>query len=249
MKCDEVLTLLGPLVDDELPTDTTAIVMQHIASCLNCQQEWDAHLFLNQQFQQLDDSIVVPERGLANIDKRINAMNASPDSRLKMIAAAAIVAIGLLCFPFFQRLQEPRSTVFEQALRAYPGNPVLARSSEPIDIQLAKLSQHVKFKPRAINLPGWSLASADVVHLPGHTCLLRLVYEADGPSQRTIAVYQSCQGQLRPRGLGERMVAGRHVRCGQINGLAVVHWSDAERDQLFVSSLSEQDLMSVALHV
>ena len=244
MKCDEVLTLLGPLVDDELPTDTTAIVMQHIASCFNCQQEWDAHLALNKQFQQLDDSITVPPRGLTNIDRRINAMNACRDSRVKMFAAAAIVATGLICLPFFQRQSEPQPTVFEQVLQSYPRKPVLKRSSESIDSQLAKLSHHVKFKPSAVDLPGWSLASADVVHLPGHTCLLRLVFTADGPGQRTIAVYQSCQGQLRPRGLEERSVAGRNVRCGQINGLAVVHWSDAERDQLFVSSLSEQDLMS-----
>lgn len=247
MKCDEVLTFLGPLVDDELPTDTTAIVMQHIASCLTCQQEWDAHLLLSKQFQQLDDSIAVPGHGLANIDRRISSLNASSHSRLRIMAAAVAMAIGLLCFSFLgPHPFTPGSTVFEQALKTYPAKTVLARSTEPIDKQLEKLSHHVKFKPSAIDLPGWSLASADVVHLPGHTCLLRLVYKA-GPGQ--IAVYQSCQGQLKPHGLDERIVAGRRLRCGQINGLAVIHWSDADRDQLFVSSLSEQDLITIALRV
>lgn len=249
MKCDEVLTFLGPLVDDELPTDTTAIVMQHIAYCLKCQQEWDAHLLLTKQFQQLDDSIAVPADALANIDKRINSLNASSHSRLKIIAAAVAMVIGLLCLPFLRPHPEPRSTVFEQALKTYPAKTALAQSTEPIKRQLEKLSHHVKFKPNAIDLPGWSLASADVVHLPGHTCLLRLVYKADGPGQKTIAVYQSCQGQLKPNGLDERIVAGRHLRCGQVNGLAVIHWSDPDRDQLFVSSLSEQDLITIALRV
>ena len=249
MKCDEVLTFLGPLVDDELPTDTTAIVMQHIASCLTCQQEWDAHLLLSKQFQQLDDSIAVPGHGLANIDRRIGSLNASSHSRLKIMAAAVAMAIGLLYVSFISPHPEPRSTVFEQALKTYPAKTVLTRSTESIEEQLEKLSHHVKFKPSAIDLPGWSLAAADVVHLPGHTCLLRLVYKADGPGQRTIAVYQSCQGQLKPYGLNERIVAGRHLRCGQVNGLAVIHWSDADRDQLFVSSLSEQDLITIALRV
>lgn len=249
MKCDEVHSFLGPLVDDELPTDTTAIVMQHIASCLQCQQEWDAHLLLNKQFQQLHDSIAVPERGLASIDKSINALNPSPDSGLKIFAAATVMAIGLICLSFLHHEPERRPTVFEQVLQTYPAKTMLASATEPIDMQLANLSHHVKFKPSAIDIPGWSLASADVLHLPGHICLLRLVYKADGPGQSTIAVYQSCQGQLKPYGLQERIVAGRHLHCGQVNGLAVIHWSDAERDQLFVSSLSEQDLMSLALRV
>lgn len=248
MKCDEALTHFGALVDDELPTDTTAIVMQHIAACLECQKEWDAQLHLNKQFQQLEDSITIPALGLERIDKRISALNSFQTAHLGIVAAA-IVACGLLCIPFLQHKPEKQSTVFEQVFQTYPTNPLIATSSEPIDAQLKNLSPHVKFKPSPNHLPGWTLASADVLHLPGHVCLLRMIYQADGAGKKTVAVYQSCKGQLTPHGLRERVIAGRHLYCGQVNGLAVIHWSDAERDQLFVSSLSEDDLISLALKV
>lgn len=250
MKCEEVLTFLGPLVDNELPTDTTAVVMEHIASCLHCQQEWDAQLFLKRQFQQLDDSIVVSPRGLTLMDKRIDAMSSSPRVRQLLVVAATIIAVGLSCFAWLRPQLASRSATLDQVLQTYSLNAIPANSTHPTDQQLKDLSQHVKFKPAAFDLPGWSLASADVLHLPEHICLLRLVYKSDSDAGlRPIAVYQSCQGQLEPPGLKERVVAGRHIRCGQLNGLTLVHWSDTGRDHLFVSSLSEHELMSLALRV
>ena len=70
MKCEEVRPLLDPLLDNELPTQPTALIMEHIRNCGDCQDVWDGRLSLRERMRAFVSNISIPERLLPSIDER-----------------------------------------------------------------------------------------------------------------------------------------------------------------------------------
>lgn len=251
MKCEEVVAFLDPLADDELPADTTVVVMNHIKGCTTCEQEWTYRFFLRRQFQELGSSIAVPGDGLKAVDRSLERIGDGSKVRKWIAVAASAAAIGLASFTWV-RMQAANalSPTVRQMVQTYDEMfvPVKTAASEP---QLQALADHVRFRPGALRFEGWTLASAEVVHLPGNpVCLLRMVFRSsfDG-GQQTLLSYQACQGDVDVRGLAIRTVNGRAMHCGRSNGLSLVHWTSYGRDHMLISSIPEERLISLALGV
>ena len=256
MKCDEVLPLIDPLLDNELPTQPIALIMEHIRNCPSCQDAWDGRLALRERFQKLAVAIPVPADALKHVDQSLNAhiqqrQHFALVKRLTAWAAAAAIVIIPATVFTVQKLTHhsyPPATVEEIVNVFRQEANTQTPSREKLDLD--RLSHQAGFSIAKLNLPDWRLASADMVKIPSHSqCLVRLVYISTASGKtRTITCYQACHGQIKVAGLNEHKIGGRYICCGRVHNFSVVYWPKQGLDHLLVSSLTEPDLMDLALH-
>lgn len=71
MKCTEVLPLLEEMLDDEVQSDQTVVVFQHVEGCNTCQSDWTNNKELRQRLHDFRDRIEVPEALMKSIEKLI----------------------------------------------------------------------------------------------------------------------------------------------------------------------------------
>lgn len=256
MKCDEVMPLIDPLLDNELPTQPIALIMEHIRNCPSCQDAWDSRLALRERFRKLAVSIPVPASALQHVDKALN-LHLQQRQRFALFkrltawaAAAAIIVVPATVFTV-QKLTHhsyPPATV-EEIVNVFRQESKPATPAQN-KVDLDRLSHQAGFSIAKLNLRDWRLASADMVKIPSHSqCIVRLVYLSTASGKtKTITCYQACHGQIKVAGLNEHNIGGRYICCGKVHNLSVVYWPMQGRDHLLVSSLSEPDLMSLALH-
>lgn len=266
MICDEVLPLIDPLVDNELPTQSIALIMEHIRLCPSCQDAWDGRLNLRERFRKLAELVSIPPAALDRVD---NSICQHIHQRLRLavlrkagvwVAAAALVLVPLALYTFQQ--QTKKSEVPVARLKKTTQTPATVddiisefrrqktASSTVAEVDLKRISRDAGFKISRLNLRDWRLTSADVIKVTNHSpCLVRMVYvNKNAEETSTITCYQACKGQIKAIGLNEHNVKDRYICCGKVDELSVVYWPDQELDNLLVSSLSEPDLMDLALH-
>lgn len=266
MKCDEVLPLIDPLLDNELPTQLIALIMEHIRNCPSCQDIWDSRLALRERFRKLADSISVPTAALQHVDQSLSVhirrqQHFALFKRLTAwVAAAAVIVVPVAVFTFQKLTHRSESPVVTAQKATHPPatveeivNLFRQESKAPTaqaKVDLAHLSHQAGFSIAKLNLHDWRLASADMVKIPSHSqCLVRLVYVSTASGKtKTITCYQACHGQIKVAGLNEHNIGGRYICCGKVQNFSVVYWPMQGRDHLLVSSLSEPDLMALALH-
>lgn len=71
MKCSEIVPMLELMLDDQLQTETTAAVCQHLNECLPCQSTWTNDLTVRQRLHEFRDKIATPETILQRIKEVI----------------------------------------------------------------------------------------------------------------------------------------------------------------------------------
>lgn len=254
MKCNEVLPLIDPLLDNELPTQPTALLMEHIGTCTGCQDAWDGRLGLRERFRRFATAIPIPQGGLERLDQALQnvVQRQTRFTQLKRgllwTAAAALVLVPVSVLTM-QKISTGSSAPASVAeiVDTFRTEQLTSLANENSS-NLASLSQKAGFTITDLKMPHWQLSSAKMLKLPQHSqCIVRLVYVRKLPGKtEQIACYQSCQGQITSAGLSEHSVKGRYFCCGKISDLSVVYWPNQGKDHLLVSSLSERDLVTLA---
>ncbi len=264
MKCERVLSLLDPLLDDELPTEASAFVMEHINLCPNCQDDWDEQMSLRKQFQEFAQDLQVPADAIKRLDRRLRSEEKQSlilrlFGRGRIAVAVAILAIaGLSVFQLqssdeLQTIEKSHKdhvpALVGELARNY-GEAVHSDTTGNATEELKEVAKEVEFNVKELAFHGWKLASAEVLHLPKSACIVRLTYLAKiSGKTETLICYESCQGNIKPEGLTAHSIEGRQVCCGKIDGLSLVFWPSDGRDHVLIGTLSEKQLMVLALGV
>ncbi|MBI4532685.1 MAG: zf-HC2 domain-containing protein, partial [Candidatus Melainabacteria bacterium] len=236
MKCDEVLPLIDPLLDNELPTQPTALIMEHIRNCPNCQDAWDGRLALRERFQRFTANVAVPDKALDRLDQGLQKL-VRRQHHLTLVkklatwsAAAALVLVPLTVF-VLRKFDSHAPVTAEEIVRTFRQD-VRSNTNWQRQPDLSHLSQQAGFSVADLKLPDWNLASADMLKLPHHSqCIVKLVYVRNvaGKTEH-ITCYQACQGRMKVAGLNEQNIQGRYICCGKIHNLSVVYWPREGRD-------------------
>lgn len=264
MKCERVISLLDPLLDNELPTEAAASVMEHLNQCPNCQDSWDEQMSLRRQFQEFAIDLHIPSDAVTRLDRRLRSEE-KQGSILRLfgsgriaVAAAFFVIAGL----FVYQLRSPDQV---KQIQSHHKEHVPALVGElttnymevaqrdttgDVDAEFKEVVEEVEFNVSKLSFQGWELTSAKVLHLPKSACIVRLTYAAkvNGKKEQLIC-YQSCQGNIKPEGLSAHSIDGRQVCCGKIDGLSLVFWPSDGRDHVLIGTLPEKELMLLALGV
>lgn len=254
MMCEKVHSLLDPVLDNELPTKTVASIMEHLNACPECQDDWDCLMALREHFQEFAKNIPIPTNGVARLDRRIRQEDGINRTRLlspaRIAAALAVlVGTGLIIAQLKPSEKVHLPTTVSILASNYRASDLQATPAQP-DAQLKEMSKYLEFQVNVLQIRGWRLVSADVLHLPKTACIAQLTYvgTVDGKEQKLVC-YQSCNGMMRPDGLHAHRLDGRLVCCGQIDGMSLVYWPGDSNDHLLVSTIPEKELMALALGV
>ncbi|MBS2005441.1 MAG: zf-HC2 domain-containing protein [Cyanobacteria bacterium SZAS TMP-1] len=136
---------------------------------------------------------------------------------------------------------------FDQYLAgpAAAGSPAVAE-------EVASISKQAGFTVKTMQLPGFKLASAQLVVMPeGKSNLVRLCYtRTKGKGKDAIICYQSPGGKLVAEGLNEHMIDGRKICCGETKNKSIVYIPGQKSDStevLLVGTISKSDLMDLVL--
>lgn len=254
MKCEEVRPLLDPLLDNELPTQPTALIMEHIRNCGDCQDVWDGLLSLRERMRAFVSNISIPERLLPSIDevlqKEIRKQRAVLRVRNFILGsvAAALLLVPAAIFTLNNAnigSHEPASVqeIVHTFRQEYAKSPPVSSS-----LNLASISKRAGFPVTELKMPNWRLASAETLKMPNHSeCIVKLTYVRKTAGKlEQITCYQACHGQITATGLKEHNMNGRYFCCGKISELSVVYWPNQGKDHLLVSALPERDLVNLA---
>ena len=253
MNCENTQSLLDPLVDNELPTETVALVMKHISSCSDCQDSWDSRTMLKDRFRALSNKISIPKGAIERIDLTIeresNRTVSFRSPRLGYaIAACVIVMLGMIVV---YQISTPPTVTANQLAANYSGNNIVELNKVREKPSLEAVSADVGFDIKPPSIKGWNLVSVESCTPEGAAVkMARMKYESvmDGRVQK-IACYQSAEGTIKPVGLVERVMKGKRFCCGQIGKLSLVYWPNKGKDHVLVGEISEKAMAMLAMGV
>lgn len=246
MNCENVKPLIDPLVDNELPTETTAHVVEHISSCLGCQELWDSRTKLRERFRNFADKVDAPDGALERMDQKLESISFVLPGRSQWIAIAAAVILFIGLFTMF-RLGNVQAVSPLQLASDFTGTT----AAEPIDLGLSEVSSRVGFNVNPPDLGEWQLVSTNVCQVGNRQqCLAKLTYQrVAGEVVERVSLYQACAGKMNPDGLKEMVIAGRAVCCGQLGEVSVVYLKKQGMDNIMIGKMPEKQLMMLAMGV
>lgn len=259
MNCDYTTTLLDPLADDELPTETAAGVLEHLDKCPDCQDLWEQRASLKARFQAFSSRITIPEReGIERLDRMLDSeldaernrlSRAVPGARRKALLAAAAVMAGLAATLFAN--YNPALEVSRLAKDPGPGLPEALVSAPETSLtrRLESLSSSVGFTVDPPALKGFRLVAADLYRSPEkRLCMARLTYQGNSPgASKRLRLYQTCSGRVNAGSLRKMRIGDRAVCCGQVDGMSIVYLPGKNTDSILISAMPEKSLMMLAL--
>ena len=250
MTCDEVLWVIDPYLDGELPVVDTLKAHEHLERCETCRRIFESEAALHTRVTQAVRGEDVPA-GLRN-GVRARVAQAEPFriwrprrmiARLALLAG--VVAIALLGWLVIERLLfdhlSPLTAELASKHLLYTERPgaglelVTSEASRMGDwlegrlgfpIKLASLDQ------RPERLIGGRISS--VADIPAGYIL----YERGG---RSISLFVTRRIPVAKRGWAERHVDGAEIYVGSLRGIALVWWEDERGDRLYAAA-SEADV-------
>lgn len=247
MNCENVKPLIDPLIDNELPTETTAHVIEHISTCLSCQSLWDSRLKLRERFRNFAANIKPPQNAMERMDQKLESLSIIIPNRQTgfTIAAAIALLVGMLSL---LSLSAPVTVTAQQLAGDFSRNQT---ATDFTSLGLKMVSDKVGFEVNPPDLGEWKLVSTDVYQVGDRKhCLAKLTYESSISTEaKRVSLYQSCAGKMKPEGLKEIVVAGRKVCCGQLGDVSIVYLKKQGIDNIMIGKMPEKQLVMLAMGV
>lgn len=270
MKCEEILSRIELMADDEMSSEHAADVNGHIETCATCRDRWYEILALREAVKDVAATYKptsgFEERLIASIKRE--ARPVVPMRRYVALAAGLLV-LGLAAATLLNQspvkvttsvaVAPPRPPVgtlpnsLEQVLDNFEAYQ-LAESGGGAD--LGAVSKEAGFEVKPVSLSGYKLASADIIQVGARQSpvvrlsYLRMKVKGKKSAGDCIICYQAQEGKLIAKGLNEHSIDGRTVCCGEVADASIVFipgQKGQKREVLLVSRLSRSDLMDLYL--
>jgi hypothetical protein len=260
MICSEVKPLLDLLCDGVLPAKDSALVLDHLRSCDQCQAEWNELEQLRSRFLEAKQKIQLPAGLMDKISDQLR--NEIRDNRKRvldkyspplMAVAAAFAFAGFVVIPWLRHNTYPASTSSNLALGANTSVESLIenfRSNgavEPV-ADRKQLGTKVGYPLKYLRLPAWRLAKAGVYRSPSVAVARFDFVKGQGGGLEQFTCYQAPAGAINAKMAEPREINGKHVLIGNRGDLQFALWTQDERDYLFVTRLPQSALEEIIGH-
>jgi hypothetical protein len=259
MKCSDARPLLDLLFDDALETKDSALVLDHLKSCDECQQEWDELEQLGTSFQGIKAKPQLPAGLMTRISDKLQDEEKSERKRyfaqfaqfvhaLPLVAIAATVAlIGLFLLSSIHQV-DPRSTLIQTASADTLVDDLDSeRTLAPVADQ-REFDKRVGYNLKYLRLSEWQMNKFGVYKTATATAtpIARFDFvRKDGSGSQHLSCYQAPQGTILAQGAYSENVEGKRVFFGNHSNLQYALWSQNGRDYLFVTALSKPQLEEI----
>lgn len=255
MKCDNAQPLFDSLLDGVLDARATALVLDHLKSCEQCQFEWSHHESLRTRFLIARKTPEPTESFRTELSAKLKQEERALQSasgirfakRVTMIAAAALI-IGLFLGPIFHDKYVSSPTISPTTIDTLVADSVADRAVESVASR-SELGRMAGYDIRYIKLPHWQMTRAAVYRKASTSMpLVRFDFEKTigfGDAQQ-LRCYQGLQGSIRPApGWSSRNIRGKQVFAGTLKSCQFALWSQNGRDYLLITPLPMDQLQDI----
>jgi len=258
MICSEVRPLLDLLCDGVLPAKESALVLDHLRSCDQCQPEWAELEQLRARFLEAKQKVEIPAGLMSKISESIR--NEERENRERFFrkyippglaaVAAAFAVAGFVVIPWLNHTFKPvvtSSTTMPPAPKS--GAPIsgatpLAGSlvdnfaaNCPVELvsDPKQLEPTIGYPLKYLHLPAWRLYRAGVYRSPSvAVAKLDFVKGHCGAGQQ-VTCYQAPAGAINASAPPSKDVHVKRVTFGNRGNLQFAFWTQDERDYLFIT--------------
>jgi anti-sigma factor RsiW len=257
MKCTEARPLLDPLCDGALEPKDSALVLDHLKTCQECQNDWQSLEDLHANFQQAKGMTQIPAGMMDKISDKLKDAEATErkqhllayDRIIPILAVAACFAtVGFLAVAFISKpaevqlaLQSARSaaadTLIEDVEPATMLTPVADRT---------ELAKDIGFEIKYVRLPDWKMDRSSMIQSKNSKPIARFDFVRKSQSGfERMTCYQAPQGFIRTADATMQNIQGKQVFFGHHGKFQFALWSQNGRDYLFVTSLPLPELEGI----
>jgi hypothetical protein len=250
MKCSEALPLLDLLYDQLLETKDSALVIDHLQNCVNCQDEWESMEDLKRRFRTAKNNTTMPPELMEKISLTLRRDNRStllrtPALQFPLVGiAASILILGWIVVP---QLTSPNGQQRTQITSSHLSATKLINSlttNGAVDREQNKqlLKEKLGYEPRYIHLPEWKMESSGVYADAANIARFDFVRN-DNPNQH-LSCYQAIEGTIIASGPVQN-IGGKQVVLGAESGYQFAKFTQNGRDYLFVTKLPTTTLEEI----
>jgi hypothetical protein len=254
MKCSDARPLLDLLSDDILETKDSALVLDHLQSCNDCQCEWNGLQQLHSCFQEAKDKSQLPAGLMERISQKLKdeernqhkqffQQYARPVSMLAIAAAFAL--IGFLLLPWIHQINTSPTPMQIASADTLIEDLVSEGTLEPV-IDRNELAKRVGYDLKHVRLPQWQMNQSGVYKSQATMPMARFDFvRKDQSGYQHLSCYQAPQGMIQAKVANLENLEGKHVLFGNHGKFQFALWSQNGRDYLFVTMLSKPQLEEI----
>jgi hypothetical protein len=190
MNCSEVRPLLDLLCDGVLATKESAMVLDHLRTCGQCEPEWRDLEQLRTRFLEAKKKVQVPPHLMKNISEQVSLLERENQKVFlkkwippALVATAALAIAGFVAFPWlglnqsshlsYSTAEGARKAVEELAQLALPGQAESAsvealvqnfNTNGPVEVvsDRAQLAGKLGYEPKNVRLSSFRLLRSSV---------------------------------------------------------------------------------------
>ncbi len=256
MICDDARPLLDPLYDGALNSRDTAMVLEHLKTCVECGHEWHEMEQFKDRFRNARKRTDIPstlnDRIVLALNKEDSASRALFMRRYMRtmpvwLIAASLLLVGLFAFPNIERRSGNETLATIDSLldcsdRSFNGRPAGTRI-----VSMQELPEKVGFQPKFINMSGWNMERASLYERPSGTRMAKFDF-ASTKYGAPLYCFQSLEGEIVQTTTSpteSQNISGKRVRFGQRGRFQFALWSQNGRDYLIVTPLPKDTLTEI----
>lgn len=254
MKCSDARPLLDLLLDGALETKDSALVLDHMQSCQECQCEWNDLEQLRTSFNEAKREPQLPAGLMERISEQLRDEEKDQHKRffeqcaraVPMVAIAATLAlIGFLLLPWMHMIDTRPTSMQSASADTLVEDLVSERTIEPVTNR-NELAKRVGYDLKYVRLPEWQMNKLGVYKSQAMIPIARFDFVRKGQSgNQYLSCYQAPQGVIQAKTAKPENLAGKRVLFGSHGNFQFALWSQNGRDYLFVAALSKPQLEEI----
>jgi hypothetical protein len=254
MKCSDKRPLLDLLLDGALEAKDSALVLDHMQTCTECQCEWNVLEQLRTSFHDAKGEPLLPEALMARISERLRDEERNQHKQfiqqyarpVSMLAVAASFAlIGFLLPPLIHQIDTRPVLIQTASADSLVEDFVSEGTLEPV-ADGTELAKRVGYDLKYVRLPEWQMKKSGLYKSQSSMPIARFDFVRMGQSgYQQLSCYQAPQGVIRAETGSSEDLDGKRVLFGNHGQFQFALWSQNGRDYLLVTALSKPQLEEI----
>jgi hypothetical protein len=254
MKCSDARPLLDLLCDGALETKDSALVLDHMKTCGECQHEWNSLEQLRTSFLDAKKNPQLPPGLMERISDRLKEEERSERRRyfaqfahaLPVVAiAAAVLVIGFFLLPTLNRVNTKTASI-QTASADTLVDDLVSENTLTLVADRNELARKLGYDLKYLRLPDWRMNKSGVYNLKATVPIARIDFvRKENSGAERLSCYQAPEGTIHAEGASLEDIEGKRVFFGKHGNFQYALLSKNGRDYLFVTALSRLQLEEI----
>jgi hypothetical protein len=253
MNCSDARPLLDLLCDGALDTKDSALVLDHLKSCSECQRDWNDLEQLQARFREEKDKFQLPAGAMDRIADKLREEERTQQKRffqrfVRVPILAVAASLALIGYPFLTGLQKINSSsdsMQTASADTLVEDLVAERNLEPMKDR-KELVRKLGYDLNYLRLPEWQMDKSGLYKSATKLPIARFDFVRKGQTgSQLLSCYQARQGVIRAKAAEPENIEGKRVLVGSHGKFNFALWSQNGRDYLFVTALSKSQLEEI----